>query len=67
MGSHFAARTMGVFGADGSSCSPSGRASVDVVVKIGGSACTIKSSFETLNEPALNAVCDSSLRLLMQV
>eukprot|EP00929_Paragymnodinium_shiwhaense_P068314 TRINITY_DN3432_c0_g2_i1.p1 TRINITY_DN3432_c0_g2~~TRINITY_DN3432_c0_g2_i1.p1 ORF type:complete len:311 (-),score=73.54 TRINITY_DN3432_c0_g2_i1:385-1317(-) len=31
---------------------------VDVVVKIGGSACTIKSSFETLNEPALHAVCD---------
>lgn len=33
-------------------------APVDVVVKIGGSACTIKSSFETLNEPALHAVCD---------
>lgn len=32
--------------------------SVDVVVKIGGSACTIKSKFETLNEPALNAIAE---------
>jgi len=31
---------------------------VSVVVKIGGSACTQKAKFETLNEPALNAVAD---------
>lgn len=29
----------------------------DVVVKIGGSACTQKAKFETLNEPALKGVC----------
>jgi len=31
---------------------------VDVVAKIGGSACTQKAQFETLNETALNAVAD---------
>lgn len=31
--------------------------SIDVVVKIGGSACTKKAEFETLNEEALSAVC----------
>jgi len=35
-----------------------GHGKADVVVKIGGSACTIKSKFETLNEVALAAVCD---------
>lgn len=33
-------------------------APIDVVIKIGGSACTEKANFETLNEPALNAVAE---------
>jgi len=36
---------------------PDGRAWADVVVKIGGSACTRKAEFETLNDGALSAIC----------
>ena len=33
-----------------------GRAWADVVVKIGGSACTVKAEFETLNAEALGGI-----------
>lgn len=36
---------------------PDGKAWADVVVKIGGSACTKKATFETLNDVALSAIC----------